>query len=373
VSTARYSKIHPDSFVFLPAMNITEILLSWYGQNKRDLPWRETPDPYKIWLSEVILQQTRVSQGLDYYLHFVERFPDVRSLAAASEDEVLKLWQGLGYYSRARNLHHAAKTIVNEYNGVFPGSYSLLLKLKGIGEYTAAAIASIAFDEAVPVVDGNVARVLSRLFALEEPVDTPAGRRLLRQLAEDLISRDAPATFNQAIMEFGALHCTPSSPGCSDCPLRMHCEAYQKGKTEDFPRKLLKTKVKVVYFQYMVVTFTENGEDYMLLRKREQHGIWKNLFDFPSMESDHEPDVSELIRSEVFRSLTQGNDPGPITPSKLYKHQLTHRCIYARFFRIRLEHPPGNTCSYIPVRWPELNGYPVPRLIEKYLEEFFAV
>ncbi|MCJ7715495.1 MAG: A/G-specific adenine glycosylase, partial [Anaerolineales bacterium] len=218
------------------------IIRGWYEKNKRDLPWRRTRDPYKIWMSEVILQQTRVNQGTKYYLRFIKSFPDVTALARADEDEVLKLWQGLGYYSRARNLHQAAKSVVEQMKGEIPGSYADLLKLKGVGGYTASAIASICFREPRAVVDGNVSRVIARLYGMDEPINSTRGGKLINSLAHDLLDRNDPGTHNQAMMEFGALQCVPVSPDCEKCPLMNYCEAWATGRVNLLPVKIPKLK-----------------------------------------------------------------------------------------------------------------------------------
>jgi A/G-specific adenine glycosylase len=350
-------------------MKITQSLISWYQINKRELPWRSTRDPYRIWLSEVILQQTRVNQGMDYYFRFLERFPDVYSLAEASEEEVLKIWQGLGYYSRARNLHHAARSVVSEFDGKFPATYSGLLKLKGIGDYTAAAIASISFDEVVAVVDGNVARVLSRLFAMDEPVDTPAGKKILRQIAGELILAANPSTFNQAIMEFGALQCKPKNPDCASCPLRLECHAFDKQMISEYPKKQNRTIVQEVYYYYLVLTFQINNIDQILLHRREYSGIWKNLYDFPLVESSNPIEVTQVLNSEISTGLLGENFSGKMSISDEYIHQLSHRKIAARFIRIYLERKPGNIGPFLPVPIPEIGKYPVPRLIDQYLQK----
>jgi A/G-specific adenine glycosylase len=365
-------KLIPISVVspsyFCLCMTITETLISWYHQHKRDLPWRSTRDPYRIWLSEVILQQTRVNQGMDYYHRFLERFPDIFALAKASEEEVLKLWQGLGYYSRARNLHHAARTIVSEFSGKFPPAYSSLLNLKGIGEYTAAAIASISFNEAVAVVDGNVSRVLARLFALEEPVNASPGMKLLRKIAEGLIPATDPATFNQAIMEFGALQCTPRKPGCESCPLRLQCLAYAKGKATEYPKKLDLSRVKELYYYYLVITFPVLGRQHILLHKREQAGIWKNMYDFPLVESGNNLEFHEVMASGTCVGLLGRKFPGILSISQEYIHLLSHRRISARFIRIILTGAPKNIGPNIIAAIPDIGKYPVPKLIERYLD-----
>ncbi len=249
-------------------MTLTESLLHWYNQNKRPLPWRETRDPYKIWLSEVILQQTRVAQGMDYYHRFLQAFPDVQSLAGADEQEVLKLWQGLGYYSRARNMHYTAREIIADHNGFFPKTAAGLKKLKGIGDYTSAAIASICFDEPTAVLDGNVARVISRLYAIETPVDTGKGRILLTDLANNLMDNSHPGTFNQAIMELGAMVCTPQSPGCNNCPLAFACEALKRNETGRFPVKTPKKPPTARHLNYLVISFKKKEKEFIVMRKR---------------------------------------------------------------------------------------------------------
>ena len=261
--------------------NLQETLLIWYAENHRDLPWRHHPTPYQVWISEVILQQTRVKQGLDYYLNFIERWPTVDKLAAASEEEVLKLWQGLGYYSRARNLHLCAKQIVAQYNSTFPSDYAKLKQLKGIGDYTAAAIASIAFGLPYAVTDGNVYRVLSRIFDIDTPINSKKGHDLFTRLADELLNLEYPGNHNQAMMEFGALQCTPKNPNCLHCPLQAQCLAFARQTVMQRPVKLAKTKVLTQYLNYLVFRLN----DRIYLRKRSEKGIWRNLYDFPCIES----------------------------------------------------------------------------------------
>ncbi len=348
-------------------MNISQTLISWYQLNKRDLPWRSTHDPYCICLSEVILQQTRVNQGLEYYNRFVERFPDVFFLAAATEEEVLKLWQGLGYYSRARNLHHAAHMIVQKFNGVFPPTYAELLKLNGIGEYTAAAISSIAYGEVKPVLDGNVARVLSRLYALQEQVDSAAGKKLLNGIASQLIDPADPATFNQAIMEFGALLCTPRNPGCETCPLQSSCLAFSLKRVNDYPVKLARTVVKERYFYYLVVTFVKQGELHLLLNHRNSIGIWRKMYDFPLLESPGELEYPAVLSAQPA-SIILNDMPFEISAiSDEYIHILSHRKLITRFFKIKLQRQPESIQPYIAVPVSQIGKYPIPRLIDRYI------
>ena len=344
---------------------LQETLLNWYAESHRDLPWRRQPTPYQVWISEVILQQTRVNQGLDYYLRFVERWPTVTHLAAATEEEVLKLWQGLGYYSRARNLHQCARQVVMEYGGEFPADYEKLLKLKGIGSYTAAAIASIAFGLPCAVVDGNVYRVLSRLFDIDTPININEGQSLFTHLADELLNRKQPGLHNQALMEFGALHCTPKNPNCLHCPLQAQCLAFERLTVMQRPVKLAKTKVMTRYFNYLVIK--TQGEVY--LHKRSGNGIWRNLYDFPCIESEQPMTVEEVTGSEEFMQLFVGK-PFTITKvSPTFTHKLTHRTLIAQFIEIKLDEklPQIQTKDLFLTPESDLGNYPIPRLIDLYL------
>src|SRR5690554_1507712 len=253
------------------SMDFSSVLIQWYLEHKRPLPWRETKNPYYVWLSEIILQQTRVEQGLPYYKKFVEAFPEIEDLASASQHEVLKLWQGLGYYSRARNLHDSAKYVVFKLAGRFPQNYRELLELKGVGDYTASAVASICYGEPQAVVDGNVFRVLSRIFGIDTPINTGAGKRQFRSLAQELMDPSHPSDFNQGMMEFGAVQCKPQQPLCESCPFAKRCVAFNQGKINDLPVKLRKGSVRVRHFNYLVFV-SKKGET--LLRQRTQKGIW---------------------------------------------------------------------------------------------------
>ena len=253
---------------------ISSLLQYWYAQHKRSLPWRETKAPYVVWISEIILQQTRVNQGNDYFLRFIERFPDIKSLAEASEDDVLKIWQGLGYYSRARNLYTAAKQVMEKFDGVFPSSYSDILSLKGVGEYTAAAVASIVYNLPYPVVDGNVFRVLSRLFTIETPIDSTIGKKYFNEIAQSILDEQHPGDHNQAIMEFGALVCTPKQPKCTECPLQSVCLAFEKKNVLNYPVKKGKTIQKERFFNYFHIE--QNG--YTYIKKRGDSDVWQNIY-----------------------------------------------------------------------------------------------
>ena len=347
-------------------MNILhDTLINWFGENRRDLPWRHSPSPYQVWLSEIILQQTRVNQGWDYYLRFIERWPTVADLAQASEEEVLKMWQGLGYYSRARNLHHCAQQVVNEYGGQFPTDFEKLKQLKGIGDYTAAAIASIAFNLPHAVVDGNVYRVLSRLYDIDTPININEGQTLFAQLADELLNREQPGLHNQAMMEFGALHCTPKNPNCLLCPLQAQCLAFAHQTVMRRPVKLPKVKVTTRYFNYLVIRI--NGSVY--LHKRSGNDIWKNLYDFPCIESETPMTVEEVVASEKFIQLIE-EKPFSITKvSPVYTHKLTHRTLLAQFIEIKLEQKllQIETKDLFLTPESELGSFPIPRLIDLYL------
>jgi A/G-specific adenine glycosylase len=345
---------------------VSEKILDWYETHKRILPWRGITDPYKIWISEVILQQTRVVQGLDYYNRFIERFPDVHALAIADEQEVLKHWQGLGYYSRARNLHAAAQSIETRFGGKFPEDYESILSLKGIGEYTAAAIASFAYNLPCPVVDGNVFRFLSRLFAIEEPIDTSKGKKLFMELADRLMDKPQAGLFNQAIMEFGALQCVPASPDCEACPLVANCLSKMQGKVSGFPVKLNKPKTKELHLYYFYI---HSGE-FIFLKKREGKGIWQNLYEFPSIESETPLEFEDLIKHKDFQALfPEKNAAGFKLLIKNYKHVLTHRILYADFYEVSVENESG-LGKYKKIKQSDVGEYPIHRLMQSFLEKF---
>lgn len=347
-------------------LEISRELLIWYQKNKRQLPWRESSDPYIIWISEIILQQTRVAQGMDYFLRFTGRFPDVASLAMADEDEVLKYWQGLGYYSRARNIHAAAKSIVERFNGVFPNRYNDILSLKGVGAYTAAAIASFVWNQPYPVVDGNVYRVLSRLFAVDTPIDTNKGKTLFTELADAVMNPGLAGQHNQAVMEFGALQCVPQNPDCESCPLRERCMAYASGMVQSYPVKQHKTKTRDRYFHYFHIVYKKNT---WLFRRRAKD-IWEGLYEFPLIETGQPMDFSGLQETEMFRSLFK--DAGRLTISvelSGLKHVLSHQVLYATFYRVEIEQENEALRSYLIVSSDDIEKYAVPRLIHLYIEK----
>ena len=343
--------------------SFTSKILKWYTTNQRPLPWRNTLNPYKIWLSEVILQQTRVAQGTAYYHAFVKSFPSVFDLAKASEEEVLKHWQGLGYYSRARNLLKAARIVVEKHHGEFPNNYKDLLALPGIGPYTASAISSICFDQEKAVVDGNVFRVLSRYFGIDKPINSTEGQKHFTTLAQELILGTPPGTYNQALMEFGALQCKPHSPVCGSCPLSDSCWALQHQQTSLLPVKRPKKTTKNRYFNYIVPI---GDSRQTVLVKRTQKDIWHKLYEFPLIETQTAVEVSEFLKRPdlpewVDRSqLYLYND-------KPWLHKLTHQHIHAFFWIAPNTQPPKNIRNPIA----SLHKFPVHRLIERFLHKFF--
>jgi A/G-specific adenine glycosylase len=352
----------------VPSMkHFSPTIISWYHLNKRDLPWRNTGDPYLIWLSEIILQQTRVEQGTAYYLKFAAAFPTVKHLAKADDEKVMKLWQGLGYYSRARNLHTAAKMVNDNFKGKFPEEYLQLLSLKGVGEYTAAAIASFAFNKPHAVVDGNVYRVLARIFGIETPIDSTQGKKDFLELANRLIDKKHPALHNQAIMEFGALQCKPVNPDCSACPLSNNCYAFAKKKIADLPVKSKKTKVSNRYFNYIIL----KSKDSVIINKRTAKDIWTNLYDFPLIETKKEITESEFLKSKEWKDLIGTGKHVIRHISAPYKHILSHQKIFARFWEIDCNTDLKKLAphSSVVIKQKDIRKYAVPRLIENYLEQ----
>ena len=335
-------------------------IIKWYSQHKRELPWRNTKDPYKIWLSEIILQQTQVKQGLPYYQKFVNTFPSVSELANANEEEVLKLWQGLGYYSRARNLHFAAKQIHQA--GFFPKEYKDIITLKGVGEYTAAAIASFAFKLPYAVVDGNVFRLLSRFYGIDTPIDTSKGKREFSEIAQTLLVKKEPDTHNQAIMEFGSQMCKPKQPNCNNCPLMDKCIAFANNTIHLLPVKKGKVKVKTVFFEYFF--FKMNG--YTLVNKRADDGIWQNMYEFPLITTEDLKNTEEILNHNQFESWVKGID-FIIESISEFKHILSHRKINARFWEINCQNTlPASNFQKIKIE--TIDKLAVSRLIEKFIQ-----
>ncbi|GHA45062.1 A/G-specific adenine glycosylase [Salinimicrobium marinum] len=344
-------------------MKFSKTLINWYLENKRDLPWRSEKDAYYIWLSEIILQQTRIEQGKPYYLKFVDRFPSVFDLAAASEEEVLKLWQGLGYYSRARNLHASAKYIVNELKGIFPETYKDLLQLKGVGDYTASAIASICYEEPVAVVDGNVYRVLSRIFGISTPINSTEGIKEFKILAQKLLDKTNPSDFNQGLMEFGALQCKPQLPECPTCPFSGNCIAYKEQRIAQLPIKLRKQKIRKRHFNYLVF-ISEDKET--LLKQRKGKGIWQGLYEFPLVETSGETSFENLVKEEEYQSYSTSENTSVALFNELpVVHKLSHQHIFTRFWIVNCrELPQGG----VPLE--KINEFPVPVLIDKFIESY---
>jgi A/G-specific adenine glycosylase len=347
-------------------MSFSGIILDWYHQNKRSLPWRKSLNPYKIWLSEIILQQTRVAQGAPYYLRFVEQFPTVHHMANASEEEVLKLWQGLGYYSRARNLHASAKIVVNQYNGEFPDTYNELLKLKGVGDYTASAISSICFNEPQAVVDGNVYRVLSRYFGIDIPINSAEGIKYFKSLAEKVMDVNDIRDYNQGIMEFGAIQCSPKKPLCLHCPLNESCVALQKGIVGQLPVKLKKTKVRNRFFNYIIPIYIDaDGNRFTNLQQRKGKGIWQNLWEFPLIESNSMLEIEDV--GNRYKQLFEGN--GEIELIEFNEvaiiHKLSHQHLHTKFWIL-------NTNTEIPnqISFEKIKDFPVPVLIADFIKAF---
>lgn len=339
-------------------------LLSWYFSNGRSLPWRETRDPYAIWISEIILQQTRVAQGLDYYHRFLQRFPSIKDLALAEENDVLVMWQGLGYYSRARNLHTAAKTILQKHQGVFPEDYASILQLKGIGEYTASAISAFAYQQPFLAVDGNAYRVFSRYFAIDLPIDIPEGQRIIKELAYNVFDTQRPDHFNQAIMDLGSGICTPKQPRCSECPLQDDCLALLSDRMSELPVKQGKTKQKNRFLTYFVFAF--DGQTY--LYKRPGGDVWQGLYEFPVIESGTLQEWNDFhvqCRHTFHTHQIQSSEP--------YLHLLSHQRIHARFIVIDFDALSTPLLQTIApqcelVHRDQWQDFPVSRLIERFCE-----
>jgi A/G-specific adenine glycosylase len=333
-------------------------LLKWYKSHKRDLPWRATSNPYFIWLSEVIMQQTQVIQGLSYYLKFIEKYPKVELLAKAPADEVMKLWQGLGYYSRARNLHEAAKQIVKEHKGQFPTDFESILRLKGVGNYTAAAIASIAFNLPHAVVDGNVYRVLSRVFGIRTPIDSVKGKKEFQELANSLLHKKEAGIYNQAVMEFGALQCRPVNPDCSVCVLRENCFAFSKKMIDQLPVKEKKIRIKDRHLNYILYIYNKHT----YIRKRGPKDIWQGLYEFYLVETSKKEKPENLLKRLKLKNAIVKK------VSEEYKHVLSHQHLYARFVIVELKKEPGLE-GFKKVKLSEIGKYAFPRLIEKHLKD----
>ncbi len=337
---------------------LTQKLLDWYLINKRDLPWRDDPIAYHVWIAEIVFQQTRIEQGMRYYNRLIDHFPSVYKLAEAEEKEVLQLWEGLGYYSRARNLHHSAKLIVEKYNGSFPSDYESILSLKGIGPYTAAAISSIAFGIPKPAIDGNVLRVASRLFCIEEPINVQSTYKLIEKHLTKIIDIKMPGHFNQGMMELGSMVCKPQNPDCFNCPISEHCLAFSLGVQNELPVKKKKNAATNIYYHFYLFHTAEE----IIIEKR-LNGIWKNMYQFPLLESKE--NLREL-EDEIFIGKFSIADNYSLLESEIYKHILSHRIIFAKFIMIKLDEL-GFIEPYMIIKKTDLVNYPMPQILRKFL------
>lgn len=348
-------------------INITNQLIEWYSLHKRNLPWRETKHAYAVWVSEIILQQTRVNQGLEYYNRFMETFPNLEALANAPIDQLLKVWQGLGYYSRARNMHYTAQEIMNKYNGKFPNSYIKLIHLKGIGDYTASAIASISFNETTPVLDGNVFRVIARVYGISESTQTVKGKKQFKEILYKLISHENPGTFNQAIMEFGALHCTPKNPLCEECFFKAFCFALNNNMIYELPLKKSKVKQTNRYFNFLHILY--KGTTFV--EQRTQNDIWKLLYQLPLIETPGNFTLQDLEETHQWKKLFNKIEPEINLSCIEKKHQLSHQKLHAKFYEIKI----NKLTNYLKTKFKrvsskELQNLGIPILIEKYLTDY---
>ncbi|MBD3747918.1 MAG: A/G-specific adenine glycosylase [Sphingobacteriales bacterium] len=347
-------------------MTFSQQLINWYRTHKRDLPWRNTTDAYLIWLSEIILQQTRVEQGMPYFFRFANAYPTVKSFAVASEDDILRMWQGLGYYSRGRNMLKTARKVVEDFDGVFPNRYDDLIRLTGIGEYTAAAIASFSANEAKAVVDGNVYRFLSRYFGVATPINTGIGKKEFQALADEILDKKKAAEHNQAMIEFGALQCKPKNPDCEVCPFNGSCLAYQKRKVADLPVKLRKLKIRERFFFFFLIL----NDNRILIKRRSNEDIWAGLHDLPSIEFTERTSLKQLIAHPDFNAWFN-KDSVIHAVSEEVKHVLTHQRLYARFIHIEnLNETYIKKNNWFWVKVKDLHQYGQPKLIFEFLKKF---
>lgn len=344
-------------------MNFSDGILSWYQTNKRDLPWRGMKDPYKIWVSEIILQQTRVDQGIPYYFRFIQQFPDISILSQASEQMVLNVWKGLGYYSRARNMHYTAHLIMKDFGGIFPANYNSLIKLKGIGPYTSAAIASICNDEIIPAIDGNVTRVLSRYFGISELIGSTLLQKKIKWISEQLMPAEAPGDYNQAMMEFGAMICTPFIPKCDTCMFQQSCYAFKNDMVGVLPTKKKTIKKRLRYLNYFHL-ITPDGK--VAIKQRKEEDIWKNLWEFPLIESEKLIEADKLTGINIENFIK--SDELRCSFTKDVVHILSHQILHVRFFTIYLNDIDIIDQEHLVLINPDDNNYPFPRLIEKFLK-----
>lgn len=345
-------------------MDFKNIIIKWYNQNKRDLPWRNTVNPYYIWISEVILQQTRVAQGLDYYNRFINTFPTIKDLANADIDKVMKVWQGLGYYTRARNLHGSAKQIMAEYNGALPTSYHELLKIKGLGPYSAGAIASFAYKEAVPAIDGNVYRVLSRVFGIFASPESSSGKKEFFSLTMELIDKEHPDTFNQALLDFGAMLCVPRSPNCLACPFNDICYAYRNNLINQLPVKGKKIATRDRFLNYIIVRY----KDSTFIQRREAGDIWTSLYEFPLVETNNPIEIESLMNEPIWKEIFGDEELKILHESQPVKHVLSHQILYTKFIIVEVSKPSYYLKSnYLKISIPDIQEYSIPRVIDNFL------
>ena len=344
-------------------MSFSSVLIKWFNTNKRELPWRKSKDPYRVWLSEIILQQTKIKQGLPYYNKFIKNYPTVYDLAYTTEDKILKNWQGLGYYTRARNLHYTAKFIVEKLDGVFPKKYRDLLKLKGVGDYTASAIASICFEEPVAVLDGNVFRVLSRYFGINTPINSTNGLKEFKFLSKSLLPKKRIGDYNQAIMEFGALQCKPKSPNCPICPIKKNCFAFSNNSIKHLPFKIKKNRVKDRYFNFLV-HLSRNSQT--IIEKRKSKGIWQNLYQFPMIETKYSSSKKKLFSNK--KNLEKYNlidlEIELINENEII-HKLSHQKLHIKFWKVHQKIKLDKL-----IDWRDLKKYPVPIPIAEFINSY---
>jgi A/G-specific adenine glycosylase len=343
---------------------ISDLLIAWYKPNHRDLPWRKTKDPYAIWVSEVILQQTRVAQGLDYYYHFLQAFPTVQSLADAPLDDVMRVWQGLGYYTRARNMHAAAKQVMSEHGGKIPDTYEKLRSLRGVGDYTASAIGAFAFNIPRPAVDGNVYRIWSRIFGVFTPIDTPDGKKELYQISFDQLDKQRSSLFNQAIMDFGGTLCMPKNPRCGDCPVSDVCYAFRNNAVALLPAKSKKVKVVNRYFAYLMIR--HKGSTF--IRRRDGKDIWHSLYEFPLIETSGSTSLKALEKTQAWKEMFGSVKPAVLHASPQLKHVLSHQRLYTQFYIMEVKTIPYFlSANFIKVNADSMDEYPTSRLIGSYM------
>lgn len=344
-------------------MNFSNKLLNWYKLNFRSLPWRNTKDPYKIWISEIILQQTKIQQGLPYYKKFIKQFPTIFSLAKADQKHVIKLWQGLGYYSRAQNLHDTAKKVVIDYKGNFPQTHKEMMQLRGIGDYTASAIGSICFNNREAVIDGNVYRFLGRYLGINYPIHTSKGFKTYKSRANELISNDSPGDFNQAMMDFGSIQCIPKKPNCEECIFSASCYAFINSKINLYPVKKRKNKIKTRYFNYLFIC---NSKNQTVLKKRTTNGIWKNLYEFPLIETQSTLNKPNIQFKKIISKYSKKKYKIDPVLLKSQIHKLSHQTLMIQFWKILL---PDDT--NLPIKKNQILSYPVPVVIEKFIDQYY--